>query len=54
MLELLTGRRAEQMEEESGVRALPFAAGRNKGGHYFHYENITALFREYNRALPAI
>ena len=21
----------------SGVRALPFAAGRNEGGHYFRY-----------------
>ena len=38
----------------SGVRALPLAVGRNKGGHYFHYKNITALFWEYNRALPAI
>ena len=35
----------------SGVDALPLAAGRNEGGHYFHYKNITALFREYNRAL---
>ena len=36
----------------SGVRALPLAAGRNEAGHYFHYKNITALFHEYNRALP--
>ena len=36
----------------SGVRALPLAAGRNEGGHYFHYKNMTALFREYNRVLP--
>jgi hypothetical protein len=35
----------------SGVRALPLAAGRNEGGHYFLYKNITAIFREYNRAL---
>jgi hypothetical protein len=21
-------------------------------GHYFHYKNITGLFRQYNRALP--
>ena len=34
------------------MHALPLAEGRNEGGHYFHNKNITALFREYNRALP--
>ena len=45
----------------SRLRALPLAAGRNEGGNYFHYKNITALFlhitalfRQYNQALPEI
>ena len=31
----------------SGVRALPLAAGRNKGGHYFRYFGPSGV-----RALP--
>jgi hypothetical protein len=28
------------------------ASGQHLGGHYFCYKNITALFRQYNHALP--
>ena len=31
----------------SGVRALPLAAGRNEGGHYFRYFGLSGV-----RALP--
>ena len=38
---------AEQQEWQeigpSGVRALPLAAGRNKGGHYFRYFGPSVL-----------